>query len=96
MRGFLQIVLIAACGLTTGCAAMHAGRDVAEGTMDMMKPRSHDYRDDANYGEKYNDEWTGVGREGRAHMPLEHESDALTPLLESPKARAINRSLGYD
>lgn len=45
---------------------------------------------------EYHDEWSVVGKEGRSEFPREKETDALTPWLESPEARAINKNLGYD
>ena len=45
---------------------------------------------------EYHDEWKTAGQEGRGGMTREKETDKLTPLLESPEARAINKSLGYD
>lgn len=45
---------------------------------------------------EYHDDWKNVGSEGRGEMPREQESDKLTPLLQSPQARAIEKNLGYD
>jgi hypothetical protein len=42
------------------------------------------------------DTWSSNTFEGRADQPMEKESDGLTKYIESPKARAINHSLGLD
>lgn len=80
----------------TGCALWDAGKDVTKAGADQFKFRDRDYRDDANLDDNYNDEWGGVGKEGRGHEPMEHESDGLSKWWASPKARAIERNLGFD
>lgn len=45
---------------------------------------------------EYHDDWKTAGAEGRGEMPREKETDKLTPLLQSPQARAIEKNLGYD
>jgi hypothetical protein len=45
---------------------------------------------------EYHDDWKSAGTEGRGEMPREKETDKLTPLLQSPQARAIEKNLGYD
>lgn len=44
----------------------------------------------------YHDDYKIAGEEGRAELPREKETDGLTPWLESPEARAINKNLGID
>jgi len=44
----------------------------------------------------YHDEFDVVGKEGRGHQEMEHESDAFTKWIQSPKARNIERNLGID
>ena len=46
--------------------------------------------------QEFHDEWDVVGNEGRSEIPREKETDALTPMLESPQARAIKKNLGYE
>lgn len=46
--------------------------------------------------EDFQDDYKVAGEEGRAELPREKETDGLTPFLESPKARAINKNLGID
>lgn len=45
---------------------------------------------------EYHDDWKSVGEEARGEMPRQKETDGLTPLLQSPEARAIEKNLGYD
>lgn len=56
--------------------------------------RAHEYQ--ANGIKEYHDDWKIVGEEGRGELPREKETDWLTPFLESPQHRAINKNLGYD
>ncbi len=54
------------------------------------------YNHQANAIKEHHDDYKIVGEEGRAEMPREKETDGLTPLLQSPQARAIEKNLGYD
>src|SRR5258708_2160091 len=95
MRRTGFVLICVACGLSTGCALMNDGKESVSATANAMKPRDHDYRDDANDGDSYHDEWEGAGKEGRAAEAKEHEWDALTKHVMSPKAQSIERNLGY-
>lgn len=95
MRRIVFGLIGMACGLATGCAMLDDGKESVAATANAMKPRDHDYRDDANDGDTYLDPWKGVGEEGRASEAKEHDFDALTKHVESPKAQAIERNLGY-
>lgn len=54
------------------------------------------YDKKAKAQEEFHDEYRVAGEEGRAEMPREKESDWLTPILQSPEARSIEKNLGYD
>lgn len=56
--------------------------------------KAHDYQ--ANGLKEYHDDWKIVGEEGRGELPREKETDWLTPFVESPQRRAIDKNLGYD
>jgi hypothetical protein len=59
-----------------------------------MFQRAYNYQ--ANAIKEHHDDFKNVGEEGRAELPREKETDKLTPLLQSPQARAIEKNLGYD
>ena len=61
----------------------------------MMNPGNW-YQSAKKTHEKHEDDWEFVGSEGRAEIPRQKETDGLTPILQSPEARAIERNLGYD
>ena len=86
-------VLLALCCSLPGCAMFNDGKESVDATANALKPRDHDYRDVVN-GE-FDDEWSGVRKEGRASEPTEQEWDGLTKHMMSPKAMAIERNLGY-
>ncbi len=89
-RKRLQIAAIVAL-LCTGCAQM---RSVWKSSMTNFNPTSGDYADDS-YDEV--EGWiTDAGTEARADQPRDYENDPLKNLLTSPKARSIERNLGYD
>ena len=54
------------------------------------------YKHQENAITEYHDDWKTAGTEGRGEMPREKETDKLTPLLQSPQARAIEKNLGFD
>lgn len=54
------------------------------------------YKHQENAMSDYHDDWKNVGAEGRGELPRQQESDKLSPLLQSPEARAIERNLGFD
>lgn len=80
----------------TGCGIMQAGKDITRAGFRQFSPKTADYADPTEYGESEPDEWEFVGTEGRNGMQREKESDGLTKWLSSPKARSIERNLGYD
>lgn len=54
------------------------------------------YKHQENAQSEFHDDWTSAGTEGRGSMPRQQETDKLTPLLQSPEARAIEKNLGFD
>lgn len=89
----LLTVPLAACG--SGCGLLGAGRKLGASMTHMMKPNARDY-EETDVDSTGTDAWSQVGVEARGHQPFEHESDGLTNLVSSPKARRINRNLGID
>jgi hypothetical protein len=85
----LGVLLIAI--LHSGCAMMDVSREAMQSTLRVFKPRPNDYRDAT---QEEDDGWNNVGREARGNRPLEDESDWMSR-FQSPKARAVERSLGY-
>lgn len=59
-----------------------------------MFQRAYKHQDTAI--KEYHDDWKIVGEEGRGELPRAKETDKLTPLLQSPEARAIEKNLGFD
>ena len=88
----LALCLLIAC--SSGCAVLDAGKDITKQTAKTLSPRHRDYGD--NNDESYIDEWAEYSTDARGDTPRSHESDGLTKYVQSPKAQAIERSLGYD
>ena len=93
MRALLLSMACGVCFLSAGCAMFEEGRHAAQNT---LKVRDRDYRDDNNFADEYHDENDSVQQLARGDQPMDHESDRLTNLWTSPKARAIERNLNYD
>ncbi|MFK7817376.1 MAG: hypothetical protein AB8G99_01550 [Planctomycetaceae bacterium] len=62
---------------------------------DSFRPNPHDYRD---AGDDPGSEWDFVGTEGRAEQESEFEADDqwFKKYLMSPRARSIERNLGFE
>ena len=87
---------VAAAGmlsLLTGCALVDRSKAASRSAWKHFKPRSTDYRDAT---QEEDDKWGFVGKIARGDRPLENENDPLKELTMSPKARSIERSLGYE
>lgn len=96
MRKFAVVLLLfSAPGVFTGCAVTDAGKNIADSSLDVLKPNARDYRDTVNDPAEFHDEWSEVGRDGRGSTAREHEWDKLTPVMMSPKAMAVERNLGF-
>lgn len=88
MRSIVLIVWGVCCSLN-GCAFFEYMGDFAK----PFKPRAYDSaEEEAEFSGKKRDNWESVGREARSDRPLEKDPD----ILQSDKARMINRSLGTD
>ena len=78
------------CG--SGCAAIPGSREFIRRTA--IKPSTGDYDDGTD---EVDEEWVRkAGIEARGDRPLEHDNDPFRNLLMSPKARSIERNLGFD
>lgn len=89
-RKRVQIMAISTL-LSTGCAQI---QNMWHSSMTGFNPTSGDYADDSD--DEVEGWITEAGSEGRADMPREFENDPLKNILASPKARSIERNLGYD
>ncbi len=59
-----------------------------------IKPSTGDYDDGTDEADA---KWVrNAGVEARGDRPLEHDTDPFRNLLMSPKARSIERNLGFD
>ena len=76
---------VIACLLCIGCCSLM-------GCTLIKKAKKH--QEDAI--SEYHDDWKNVGAEARGEMPRSKETDGLTPWVQSPEARAIEKNLGYD
>ena len=83
--------LMLACSLfATGCASTEG---MMHESFRIFKPRVSDYRDET---QEVDEEWDSVGKAARSNRPLENENDPLKEWFMSPKAKSIERSLGYE
>ncbi len=80
-------------GVLPGCTAFQAGREMMSESMKIFKPRTNDYRD---VSQEEGDNWEFVGKEARGNRPLEDQKDPIRDLFMSPRAKAIERNLGYE
>ena len=87
------LLLSGFCAMSSGCAIAEFGQMVTDSTVKLFKPTHRDYTDETD---QKIDEWSTVGDEGRGERPKDHESDALTRYMSSPKAQGIERNLGVD
>lgn len=59
-----------------------------------FKPNTGDYDDDTDEGD---DAWIQqAGIEARGDRPLEKSTDPIRDMIMSPKARSIERNLGFE
>lgn len=78
------------CG--SGCAAIPGSQEFVKRSA--IKPSTGDYDDGTDESDA---EWIkNAGVEARGDRPLEHDNDPFRNLLMSPKARSIERNLGFD
>ena len=89
----LFVLVIGFAGLQSGCAAVESGGDMMHESYRAFKPRTTDYRD---VSEEEADEWNSAGKEARGNRPLDKENDPIRDWTMSPRARSIERNLGFD
>lgn len=77
--------------LSAGCAINDSG--MMHESLRIFKPRVSDYRDES---QEVDEEWDSVGKAARSNRPLESQNDPIRDLLWSPRAKSIERSLGYE
>ena len=75
-----------------GCTVFQPIRQITRDSWRVMKPDPTDYRDPT---QEFNDQWSGVGKEGRGDQQIEKDADPLKKIMMSEKARSIDRNLGY-
>jgi len=86
-------LVIGFAGLQSGCAAVESGGEMMRESFRIFKPRTTDYRD---VSEEEADEWSSAGKEARGNRPLDKENDPIRDWTMSPRARSIERNLGFD
>lgn len=90
----LCLALTTALSLTCGCTLMQKSQEFTHESMRAFKPRTSDYRD---FTDETDDQWAIAGKEGRADVPPEKDPDPwFKKWFMSPKARSIERNLGYE
>ena len=78
----------------TGCAAIPGSKEMMKLSFASMKPSTGDYANDI---ENSDEGWVQeAGIEARGDRPLEKSSDPIRDLIMSPKARSIERNLGFE
>lgn len=92
-RIFCVFVLAVFLSGLSGCGLMQTAQKMTRESMKSMRPNSNDYRDTTKMAD---DEWSVVGDSARTVRPLEKENDPVRDIIQSPKARSIERSLGLD
>lgn len=90
-RVLAGLAFVAIACLGAGCASGDSG--MMHESFRIFKPRVSDYRDES---QELDEEWDSVGKAARSDRPLENEHDPLKELFMSPKAKSIERSLGYE
>ncbi len=92
---YISLILLTLClALSTGCTQTASIREMFTKSLDSSKPSHHDYDD----GTDDTDEgWVKeAGIEARGDRPLEVDNDPFRDMLMSPKARSIERNLGFE
>ena len=92
----LTTVLLSAFLLSTnvGCMALQSAGDSVRQTVRMMVPNNGDYWDPAEEADKG---WVSeAGKEARGDRPLEQQNDPIRDWTMSPKAKSIERNLGFE
>ncbi len=90
-RRIAAILAVPVVIVGVGCATGDSG--MMHESFRMFKPRVSDYRDET---QEVDEEWNSVGKSARSNRPLENENDPIRDYLWSPKAKSIERSLGYE
>ncbi len=91
-RSFLLWIGAFCIIFASGCAAIPGSQEFIKRSA--IKPSTGDYDDGTDEADE---EWIkNAGIEARGDRPLEHDNDPLRNLLMSPKARSIERNLGFD
>ncbi len=80
-------VLLAVIFLQSGCMLVKPIQQMTHETLRVIKPRPNDYRDPTD---EVDDQWSGVGIEGRGDKASDFRVDSLF----SKKAQSIERNTG--
>jgi hypothetical protein len=76
----------------SGCAVMKPVHEISEYMTTAFRPKGLDYQ---MSGDEDTGEWDQVGIEGRGDRPMESSNDPFRKYLSTPKAREIERNLGF-
>jgi hypothetical protein len=89
-RIFLMLTLVSGA---IGCSGTPAFQQMMSQSFGMMKPSTGDYDDGTD---SVDEGWVReAGIEARGDRPVEKENDPFRVFM-SPKARSIERNLGFD
>lgn len=93
-RLILSLLVLTSLTSSSGCVVVDMSRDAMKRTTSMFRPDSKDYDEGSDDD---GSEWSFVGEEGRAEQKPDRNPDAwIDDLIMSPKARSIERNLGYE
>lgn len=95
MRQFTAVVLSAfLLSTSVGCTALQSAGSSFRQTIGKFKPKTGDYWDPA---EEADEGWVAeAGKEARGDRPLEKQNDWFRDMTMSPKAKSIERNLGFE
>lgn len=86
-------ILLVVVTAVPGCGLMQSARSITRESMKSLRPNANDYRDTTN---EVDTEWTSVGDATRSERVIDRDPDPFRNVLQSPKARSIERNLGVD
>ena len=95
MRTSFIIPILGLLLLQSGCALFEPALDATRKTRRLLTPKPFDRRDTT---EEYQDPYRFVNKIGRGNRRVDKDPDPLwlRKISSSEKARAINRSLGFE
>ncbi|TWU11876.1 hypothetical protein CA54_06880 [Symmachiella macrocystis] len=93
MRLFIFSLFVTVCVSFTGCGLVDASKEMTDTTLGLFEPNPRDYDDAAPM---VAENWSEYGKDARSDRPTDKLDDPINKMLYSDKARAIERSVGYE